>query len=52
MQIVSIRIDKKALINELRAMNDNYIKLEIDIDDLTTITLKDSRKIITTRTKQ
>ena len=38
---ISIRIDKKQLIHQLRAMNDTYIELWINTKNLTTITIKD-----------
>lgn len=50
-EIYSIRVDKKQLINQLRAMYDNYIELWINTDDLRTITLKDRFNTNTMRTK-
>lgn len=38
---ISIRIDKKQLINQLRAMQDSYIELWINSKNLSSITLKD-----------
>ena len=38
---ISIRLDKKQLINQLRAMQDSYIELWINTKDLSSITLKD-----------
>ena len=38
---ISIKIDKKQLINQLRAMTDSYIELWINTKNLTTITIKD-----------
>lgn len=48
---ISIRIDKKQLINQLRAMNDTYIELWINTKNLTTITLKDRFNINRMTTK-
>ena len=36
-----LRIDKKQLINQLRAMQDNYIELWVNPEDKQYITLKD-----------
>jgi len=38
---ISIRLDKKQLINQLRALQDNYIELWINSKNLSFITLKD-----------
>lgn len=38
---ISIRLDKKQLINQLRAMQDSYIELWINTKNLTTIIIKD-----------
>lgn len=38
---ITIRIDKKQLINQLRAMYDNHIELLIDTDNTNYITIKD-----------
>jgi hypothetical protein len=35
------RVDKKQLINQLRAMQDNYIELVIDITDKAHIIIRD-----------
>lgn len=48
---ISIRIDKKQLINQLRAMNDTYIELWINTKNLTTITIKDRFNINRMTTK-
>lgn len=48
---ISIRIDKKQLINQLRAMNDTYIELWINTKNLTSITLKDRFNINRMTTK-
>lgn len=48
---ISIRIDKKDLINELRAMKDNYVELWINTNNLSTLTIKDRFKTITTKTR-
>lgn len=48
---ISIRIDKKQLINQLRAMNDSYIELWINTKNLTTITIKDRFNINRMTTK-
>lgn len=48
---ISIRIDKKQLINQLRAMNDAYIELWINTKNLTTITIKDRFNINKMTTK-
>ena len=48
---ISIRIDKKQLINQLRAMNDSYIELWINTKNLTTITIKDRFNINKMTTK-
>ena len=48
---ISIRIDKKQLINQLRAMNDSYIELWINTKNLTTITIKDRFNINRMATK-
>ena len=42
---ISIRIDKKQLIKQLQAMQDNYIELWINSKNLTSITLKDRYNI-------
>lgn len=38
---ISIRLDKKQLINQLRALQDNYIELWINSKNLKSIILKD-----------
>lgn len=38
---LSIRVDKKQLINQLRAMTDNIIEIWIDPKNLRFVTLKD-----------
>ena len=48
---ISIRIDKKQLINQLKAMNDSYIELWINTKNLTTITIKDRFNINRMTTK-
>lgn len=48
---ISIRIDKKDLINELKAMKDNYVELWINTNNLSTLTIKDRFKTITTKTR-
>lgn len=48
---ISIRIDKKQLINQLRAMNDSYIELWINSKNLSSITLKDRFNINRMTTK-
>lgn len=48
---ISIRLDKKQLINQLRAMNDSYIELWINTKNLTTITIKDRFNINRMATK-
>lgn len=48
---IFIRIDKKQLINQLRAMNDSYIELWINTKNLTTITIKDRFNINRMTTK-
>lgn len=48
---ISIRIDKKQLINQLRAMNDSYIEIWINTKNLTTITIKDRFNINRMTTK-
>lgn len=48
---ISIRIDKKQLINQLRAMNDSYIEIWINTKNLTTITIKDRFNINKMTTK-
>ena len=48
---ISIRIDKKQLINQLRAMQDSYIELWINSKNLTTITIKDRFNINRMTTK-
>lgn len=45
------KIDKKALIKQLNALQDNYINLIINIDDVSTIVLRDSKNTIITTTK-
>ena len=42
---ISIKIDKKQLIKQLQAMQDNYIELWINSKNLTSITLKDRYNI-------
>lgn len=48
---ISIRLDKKQLINQLRAMQDTYIELWINTKNLTTITIKDRFNINRMTTK-
>ena len=48
---ISIRLDKKQLINQLRAMQDSYIELWINSKNLTTITIKDRFNINRMTTK-
>ena len=48
---ISIRIDKKQLINQLRAMNDTYIELWINTNNITSITIKDRFNINRMTTK-
>ena len=48
---ISIRIDKKDLINELRDMKDNYVELWINTNNLSTLIIKDRFKTITTKTR-
>lgn len=48
---ISIRLDKKQLINQLRAMQDGYIELWINTKNLTTITIKDRFNINRMTTK-
>ena len=50
--IVSIRVDKKDLINNLRALSDNFIHLVIDTDSLQSIVLKDRTHCNTIQTRQ
>lgn len=42
---ISIRLDKKQLINQLRALQDNYIELWINSKNLKSIILKDRYNI-------
>lgn len=46
-----LRIDKKQLINQLRAMQDNYIELWVNPEDKQYITLKDRYNINQMKTK-
>lgn len=48
---ISIRLDKKQLINQLRAMQDSYIELWINSKNLSSITLKDRFNINRMTTK-
>lgn len=48
---ISIRLDKKQLINQLRAMQDSYIELWINSKNLKTITIKDRYNINKMTTK-
>ena len=48
---LSIRIDRKQFINQLRAMSDNYIELWINSKNLSFITLKDRFNMNRMRTK-
>lgn len=48
---IMLRIDKKQFINELRAMNDNFVELWIDTTNKKSIQIKDRFKIITTSTR-
>jgi hypothetical protein len=48
---ISIRVDRKQLINQLRAMQDSYIELWINSKNLTTITLKDRFNLNRMKTK-
>ena len=48
---ISIRLDKKQLINQLRAMTDTYIELWINTKNLTTLTIKDRYNINKMTTK-
>lgn len=41
MPTISIRIDKKDMINQLRGLSDNYVELLINPKHLKTISLKD-----------
>ena len=50
-KILSLRIDKKQLINQLKAMNDSYIELWVDPNNLKYITLKDRFNINRMTTK-
>lgn len=51
-QIVAIRIDKKDMINNLRALSDNCINLVINTNSLKSITLKDRTHLIELQTRQ
>jgi hypothetical protein len=42
---ISIRLDRKQLINQLRALQDNYIELWINSKNLKSIILKDRYNI-------
>ncbi len=46
-----LRIDKKQLINQLRAMQDNYIELWVNPEDKQYIALKDRYNINQMKTK-
>ena len=48
---ISIRLDKKQLINQLRAMQDSYIELWINSKNLSFITLKDRFNLNKMQTK-
>lgn len=48
---ISIKIDKKDMINQLRGLKDNYIELLINPNHLTTISLKDRTHYYTIQTK-
>lgn len=48
---ISIRLDKKQLINQLKAMQDSYIELWINTKNLTTITIKDRFNLNKMQTK-
>ena len=50
--IVAIRIDKKDMINNLRALSDNCINLVINTNSLKSITLKDRTHLIELQTRQ
>ena len=48
---VSTRLDKKLLINSLRALQTNYIYFNIDTNDKTQIMLSDGKNTIFMRTQ-
>lgn len=48
---ISIKIDKKDMINQLRGLKDNYIELLINPKQLKTISLKDKTHYYTIQTK-
>ena len=48
---ISIRIDKKDMINQLRGLSDTYIELLINPEHLKTISLKDRTHYYTIQTK-
>lgn len=48
---ISIKIDKKDMINQLRGLKDNYIELLINPNHLTTISLKDRTHYYTIQTR-
>lgn len=50
--ILTIRIDKKDMINNLRALTDNYIELVINTTNLKSLSLKDRTHFNTLQTKQ
>lgn len=50
--MLTIRIDKKDFINQLRGLSDNYIQLIINPENRNEINLKDSRHFYTIQTRQ
>lgn len=48
---ISIKIDKKDMINQLRGLSDKFIELLINPEHLTTISLKDRTHYYTIQTK-
>lgn len=48
---LSIRIDKKDMINQLRGLSDTYIELLINPESLKTISLKDRTHYYTIQTR-
>ena len=51
MDIVSVRVDKKLLINSLRALQTNYIYINIDRNNKAQILLSDGNNQIYMRTQ-
>lgn len=40
---INLKVDKKQLINQLRALSDNYVNLHINSKDLTWLSVADSK---------